>query len=379
MHICFITNKYPNIVEPNVIVFLQQLVSAIAAEGIKCTVICPVQINVYPRLHILPKLRVDHYMGNNIEVYFPRYFGLGMTDFLGYNPALITTYFFEKAVDKVLSGLKDKPDYLYGHFITPAGITCARLGRKYKIPAFFAYGEATYMTIEAVGKKRVKRELTTISGVIAVSSQNKEMISEFVPQERVEVFPNSIDNTVFYPRNRHEARKKYNIDPEQFIVSFVGSFDDRKGINRLCEAIDRFNGEVKVICAGKGKLVPTSENCIYKDAVLHDDLPLFLSASDVFVLPTRNEGCCNAIIEAIACGLPIVSSDKSFNDDILDESNSIRINPDDVDAIYDAINQLKSNTTLREKLHNGSLERAKALTLKERAKRILAFMENKND
>ena len=162
MHICFITNKYPNIVEPNVIVFLQQLVSAIAEEGIKCTVICPVQINVYPRLHILPKLRVDHYMGNNIEVYFPRYFGLGMTDFLGYNPALITTHFFEKAVDKVLSGLQDKPDYLYGHFITPAGITCARLGRKYRIPAFFAYGEATYMTIEAVGKKRVTRELTPI-------------------------------------------------------------------------------------------------------------------------------------------------------------------------------------------------------------------------
>ena len=110
---------------------------------------------MFTHVYIYSQSRVDHYMGNNIEVYFPRYFGLGMTDFLGYNPALITTHFFEKAVDKVLfRDYRIKPDYLYGHFITPAGITCARLGRKYRFLLFFAYGEATYMTIEAVGKRQ---------------------------------------------------------------------------------------------------------------------------------------------------------------------------------------------------------------------------------
>ena len=378
MHICFITNKYPNIVEPNVIVFLQQLIFAISAEGIKCTVICPIQINVYPKLHVLPYKRVDTYMGKDIEVFFPRYCGLGMTDILGVNPARITTYFFEKASEKVLVNLKSKPDYLYGHFVTPAAITCARLGRKYHIPSYFAYGEATFMTIDAFGRKNVKRELGSISGVIAVSSQNKEMISEYVPEGITEVFPNSIDNNVFYPRNCMSARKKYGFDPNAFIVSFVGSFDDRKGINRLCKAVDRFNGEVKVICAGKGALVPTSPNCIFRKPVLHKNLPEFLSASDIFVLPTRNEGCCNAIIEALACGLPIVSSNKSFNDDVLDNTNSIRIDSDSIEQIYEAIRILKENTELRNKLHRGSIERAKDLTLEQRAKKIVIFMEKNN-
>ncbi len=374
MHICFITNKYPNAVEPNVIVFLQQLISAISAEGVKCTVICPIQINIYPKLHVLPQKRVDHYMGNDIEVYFPRYLGLGMTDFFGYNPARITTNSFGKAAEKVLINLNEKPDYLYGHFVTPSAITCARLGRKYSIPVYFAYGEATYMTIDAFGRKRVKEELKSVSGVIAVSSQNKDMISDYVPQGITEVFPNAIDDEVFYPHDREESRRKFNIDPKDFVVSFVGSFDERKGINRLCEAIDQFNGSVKLVCAGKGPLKPTTPHCIFQDSVLHEDLPWLLSASDIFVLPTRHEGCCNAIIEAMACGLPIISSKRSFNDDVLDASNSIRIDQDNISEIYNAIKEMRENEDKRIKLSEGSLMRSKGLTITSRAKRIIQFM-----
>lgn len=375
MHICFITNKYPNSIEPNVVVFLQQLVSAISAENVKCTVICPIQVNLYPKLKILPYKRVDHYRGTDIEVFFPRYYGLGMTDILGINPARITTHFFEKAAEKVLVSLESKPDFLYGHFVTPSAIACARLGRKYAIPTFFAYGEATFMTINAFGRKKVKKELSSISGVVAVSTQNKEMISEFVPEGITEVFPNAIDQNVFYPRNREDARKKYGIASDAFVVSFVGSFDERKGINRLCEAIDRFNGRVKVICAGKGALDPVSKNCIFKGPVLHDDLPMFLSASDIFVLPSRNEGCCNAIVEALACGLPIVSSNRSFNDDILDSSNSIRIDPDNIDEIFNAIEKLAEDPDYRKELSLGSLKRAATLTLEQRAQNIISFMK----
>lgn len=377
MHICFITNKYPNAVEPNVIVFLQKLVFAISAENVKCTVICPVQINVYPKLRILPQKRIDRYKDQEIEVYFPRYCGLGMTGILGYNPARITTHFFEKAVDRVLSQLTDKPDCFYGHFVTPAAITCARLGRKYSIPAFFAYGEATYMTINAFGKANVKKELQSISGVIAVSSQNKTMIADYVPDGTTEVFPNSIDDDVFYPRDRGEARKKYGISQQTFVVSFIGSFDERKGINRLCEAVDRLGGKAQLICAGKGQLEPNSANCLFQGTILHDDLPEFLAASDVFVLPTRNEGCCNAIIEAMACGLPIVSSDLPFNYDVLDADNAILIDPDQVDAISAAIEDLMEHPEKRRKMAENSLEKAKSLTLQHRAQNILRFIQEK--
>ena len=74
----------------------------------------------------------------------------------------------------------------------------------------------------------------------------------------------------------------------------------------------------------------------------------------MFCLPTLNEGCSNAIVEAIACGLPIISSNLPFNDDILDSSNALLVNPESVDDIASAIKQLMDNSDLRQKLAEGS-------------------------
>ena len=376
MHICFITNKYPNEVEPNAIVFLQQLVIAIAKQCVKCSVICPVPTNIYKKYKVLPHHRKELFDGAEIDVYYPRYFGLGQSDIGPFNPAKITTHFFTKAVDKTLKKLDTKPDCIYSHFVTPAGITAARIGKKYNIPSFMAYGEATLGTIEHFGKKAVKKELVSLNGVIAVSTQNKNMISPFVKPNITEIFPNSVDDNVFYPRNKENSRKKLGLNKDDFVISFVGSFDERKGIDRLSDAIDRVNdAKIKLICAGSGSLSPSTNSCIFSKSVLHSDLPEFLSASDIFVLPTLNEGCCNAIVEAMACGLPIISSNREFNFDILDKTNSIMIDPTSVEEIALAIKTLRDNESLCRELSNGSLTKAKELTLNSRAKNILAFME----
>lgn len=114
---------------------------------------------------------------------------------------------------------------------------------------------------------------------------------------------------------------------------------------------------------------------IHKGPLEHDLLPKYLNCADVFIMPTQKEGCCNAIVEALAMGLPVISSNGAFNDDILDEKNSIRINPDDVDAIADAIKKLKDDTMLRHSMTVYSLSRHKEYTIEGRAKRIVEFIE----
>ena len=94
----------------------------------------------------------------------------------------------------------------------------------------------------------------------------------------------------------------------------------------------------------------------------------------MFCLPTLNEGCSNAIVEAIACGLPIISSNLPFNDDILDSSNALLVNPESVDDIASAIKQLMDNSDLRQKLAEGSKEKAKSLRIEFRAKKIIEFI-----
>ena len=108
--------------------------------------------------------------------------------------------------------------------------------------------------------------------------------------------------------------------------------------------------------------------------VPHDELFYYLNAADFFVLPTLAEGCCNAIVEAMACGLPIVSSNLPFNDDILDESNSIRIDPLNVGELTDAMRKLMHEKELCKTLSEGSLVRSNSLDIEERAKKIYRFI-----
>lgn len=377
-HIVFLTKKYPNSVDGNALSFVQQLVWTMADLGVKATVICPAPVTTNIKYNTLPfhtEEKTEN--GNIVEVYYPKCIGLGDSHLLfGKSPIRITTYYFQKAVEKVIH-IIGIPDAFYGHFIAPPGIVAAKLGKKYDKPSFFAYGEAYPVAINWYGKERVEQIFRSLSGVIAVSTKNKEEIIEtgVVNDEQVAVFPNGYREERFYPRDKRGSREKFGFPQDKTIISFVGSFDDRKGILRLDEAVDKTN-DCYVAYAGKGKLLPKSSKCLWAKTVENSELPYFLSASDFFVLPTLSEGCCNAIIEAMACGLPIISSDRGFNDDILDDSCSIRIDPESIEEIKDAIELLKKSN-IRNKLSQGSLRKAESLTLNKRAVRIYEYICDK--
>ena len=89
------------------------------------------------------------------------------------------------------------------------------------------------------------------------------------------------------------------------------------------------------------------------------------------------EGCPNSVIEAMACGLPIISSDLPFNYDILDSSNSILVDPMDVNEIANAIITLKEDETLRSKLSKGAIKKVSELTIEKRVSKILNFIREK--
>ena len=158
-------------------------------------------------------------------------------------------------------------------------------------------------------------------------------------------------------------------------MGFLGGFNNRKGINRLNDALKSINDvSIKAIFIGDGEINPDYGNIIFKEKVTNKVVPDLLNLCNVFVLPTLAEGCSNAIIEAMACGLPIISSDLSFNYDILSSDNSILINPNDIFSLEKAILNLKNNKKLRFKMANNSLIKAQSLCIEKRSKKILKFI-----
>ena len=377
--ICIITYKYPNEVDPSAFTFVQQLVWSIADLGVHVRVICPLPIDLNLKYNRIPNIvKEKTYNGNTVTVFFPKCFGFGQRDIGPYNTARLTTYFFEKAVDRVIGRWRHKPDILYGHFITPAGIAACVLGKKYEIPAFIAYGESTTWTIDHMGLDRVKRLVSNARGFISVSTENKRILTQLgiANERKIGVFPNGFNPDRFFQMDKLKARERMNLPKDKYIVAFVGHFIERKGITKLVEAVESIP-DVYLICAGKGELKPHGQRILFADLVDPDELVYFYNSADIFVLPTLNEGCCNAIIEAMACGLPIISSDLPFNYDILNHKTSILVNPKNVSEIRTAICLVKNSERTRARLIFNSSNISKKLTLINRTKRIMSFIDSR--
>lgn len=324
--------------------------------------------------------RVETHGGKPIYIYRP-FFVLAPYKFWKINDEL-----FKRAVSRKFRKLKIKIDVCYGHFWNNA-YYISKEAQKRNIPLFVASGEGNFDDLkEKYTSNKYHIFSKNVRGVICVSSSCKEISIKYgmTDKDKCIVLPNSVDNNIFKQTNKYELRKRYAIDKNSFVVAFVGAFINRKGSDRLSQAISKLQKEglmIQSFFIGKGQgpenLIPTCSGVLHCGPVEHSKISDYLNMADVFVLPTLNEGCSNAIIEAMACGLPIISSDRPFNHDVLNENNSILINPESIEEIANAISKLYYDVELRQKLHEGALVSAKKYRIEDRASKIINFINSK--
>ena len=362
------------------LVFVQQLVQAIINQGVKVNVIA-FQSVIHALVH-KEKLLPRHSKGVTdkgveYDIYRPYTLSFGNN-----NPfERLTNWYNRHSIETVIR--KTKGDILYSHFWSSA-LPVYEFAQKNHKPLFVACGEgddALEEMVERMPKEKLEKLAKAVTGGVSVSSENKRKCINFglSREENTDVFPNCVNIDFFHKRDANEVKDRLGIKDADFVLCFVGGFTPRKGPDRVAQAIKNLHGpHIKVMFIGKpfpGYAYDFDcPGIIHKGPLDHELIPQYMSCADVFVLPTQKEGCSNAVVEALAMGLPVISSDGPFNDDILEENNSIRINPDDVDALTDAIRKLRDDKTLRKSMVDYSNSRHEEYSIEGRAKRILGFI-----
>lgn len=384
--ILFVLDGYPSETS-NACTFARALIVAIADMGVECVVVAPQIIKSNTLKQRLPYTRLDTTpRGNTVRVYMPYYLHLSSRPIsLGFS---MNNHM--RAVLKVIKRHNIDVGAIYGHFIYQCGLTAARVGEKLRIPPFVAVGESDKLEpgntrcrgAYDVGKARYhwREILDTATGIICVTERTKQLLLSggFVSPAKagaMGVFPNGVDTDVFRRRDRSEIRKQLGIADDLFIVAYVGAFNDNKGAQRLSAALDMFDDAYSFFIGRGNAAMPSCEHRLYTGELPFNMVAVYLAAADVFVLPTRSEGSCNAIIEALACGLPVISSNKPFNDGILTDDNSIRIDSDDVGQIYTAIKKLKEDPKLRLEMSDSAYCTGHALDINKRAELIFEYIK----
>lgn len=377
--ILFITGGYPSTGKP-LYTFLDALVCTMADCGKHCTVLYPVSCtHFWFHKEKLPPVEWKRMTGSGccIQVVCPRIVTFSSGKMLRRLRNHLNYQLFRVAVNSTIRKKKLSFDMVYGHFLQPSGFVAAEVGNRCSVPSCVAYGENTDYNVKVFGLKKSRKMIEGITACVSVSSDNTRYLTqnELIPREKIVTIPNAINRKVFYPRDKRQMRRKYGIPQDGFVVAFVGYFTDIKGSQRLSTALDRIQN-VHSVFIGSGPRRPTCRNIDFIGSLPHEEIPELLSASDIFVLPTIAEGCCNAIVEALSCGLPVISSNMPFNDDILNTACAIRIDTTDIGAIAAAICMLRDDEERRFKMSREALEKAETLDIQTRADRILHWISH---
>jgi teichuronic acid biosynthesis glycosyltransferase TuaC len=268
-------------------------------------------------------------------------------------------------------------DFVYAHFF-PSANAAHKVVEKYNLPIFLNLGESDPWDYDQLyGKDYWINKLHDFKGIITVSKRNYDYLLERDAslKSKVIYIPNGVNTKRFMPMDQKECRTKLGLPLDEKIAIFCGHFENRKGPLKVLEAINLLN--IKGVFLGSnGPDVPEGENVLYAGPVLNTELPLWLNAADVFVLPSLSEGMSNAILEALGVGIPLVVSDLSFNTDFLTKDVAVFVDPINPRSIADGIQNAllhDNNVSMRK----ASYDLGQELSIENRIKKINKFVDDR--
>lgn len=287
----------------------------------------------------------------------------------------------------------DKPDiFLSTHPALPLYCPCPKIAVVHDL-SFLRDKSFFKSRSQVILRKQLLHVVRRAKVIIAVSESTKKDLINFVKAspEKVAVIYEGYDTDAYKPQFDTDEVKalgqRYGIGGHY--VLYVGTLEPRKNISRLIEAFASLKKQGgmqhKLVIAGKkgwfyNDIFQTvtrrgvDNEVVFTGYVPDRDLPLLISGADLFVYPSLYEGFGLPPLEAMACGIPVITSDSSSLPEVVGNAG-ILVDPHSVDEIAKAMYQVLSNAELREQMQHRGLDRARMFSWEKTAEETLKVFE----
>ena len=266
-----------------------------------------------------------------------------------------------------------KLDLVHAHWAIPMGLVATGSRWLHRVPVVItAHGrDLSLVALDGVTRPPTWARpfsafaLRSANRVIFTTTDYAEVGRSYgVKPERESVIPNGVDTNLFCPDVQPAAvRSQLGLSPVGLMLLFVGSLDQKKGLFVLLDAVRSLSSEgveVHVVMAGDGPLradlearvltLSLDDRVTILGNVSHKTLPGLYAACDVYVQPSLLEPFGVVVLEAAACGKPIVASDVPGMRGVVGSELGLLVPAGDANALARAIRTLAQDPARRERM-----------------------------
>lgn len=357
-----LTNLYPKLMGG---MFIHNQVKYLLNAGCEAKVVVPVP---YAPKYLRGKERWKVYADiperdtiDNVSVYYPRYLrppGRWFHSLSCYSQYLAANNIVRSLISEF------KPDILHAHAATAPGYLGLLINTTHKLPLVCSLRGSdinSYPFYDRFSLYLTKNLISRADRLVSVSSALKKATEAIErPNQEIKVIYNGCDiNTfIFRQKDRHQIRNELGISDKEHVLIFVGSISKDKGIFELLDAFSRLystNINVHLVIIGNGPDRSSIQSIVLSDKIRNNVhiigklpnhvIPKYLSASDVFILPSYSEGLPNVVLEAMSCSLPVIASSVGgIPEAVVDGKSGILVEKKNADSLKIAIEYVIYNT-----------------------------------
>lgn len=246
------------------------------------------------------------------------------------------------------------PDILIGYWTYPEGAGAEYVARKLGKPVVIGALGTDINDRHGINAWLTRRTLRAADRIVFVSqAMTRHAIDTFgISPTRCATVVNGINTTVFHPQDRVRCREALGLPPQAPVVIYVGRLIEAKGLRELVASVTKMrqtHPDLRAILIGEGPYLGTLKELIaasgQQDRItlaggqLPEKVAQYINAADLLTLPSWSEGYPNVLVEALACGCPVVATDVGGIPEIVTPDNGRLVPPRDADALADALAQ----------------------------------------